>query len=205
MSPKPTVSRQSILDAAWELVRAEGADKLNARNLAARLGTSTMPIYSAVGSMAELDALLRQRVGDTLNAWQKRSWGPNAMLDMAVGYVMFAREEPRLFLYLFSAAQAGEGKGSGKPPIAAENFAQPLDMPGAQDLLDATPGYGSFIAGMARDTQNSFVFRTWIFVHGLAILVADGLLDLPQADLISHLEAAGGAFYLYHSQTGGAQ
>lgn len=197
MSPKPTVSQESIVAAAWELIREQGGDKLNARTLAARLGTSTMPIYSAIGSMAELDALLRKKVAAELGAWQKRSWSANPMLDMAIGYVMFAKEEPRLFLYLF-----GEPLDEAAPAMAETDFKSPLDSPEAEGILEAAPGYAEFIEQMARDRQNEFVFRTWVFVHGLANLLAQGLLKLDKAELIGHLEAAGGAFYAYHAGKG---
>lgn len=218
MSPKPTISREVILDAAWDLVQSEGSANLNARALAARLGCSTMPIYSAVGSMAALDALLRQRVAEALGMWQKRSWGPNKMLDMAVGYVMFAREEPRLFKYLFSASIQGAESAEAKPegdesdasdardvrdvPVDLSRF---LDMPEAKSVLASSPAYNSFIAGMARDTQNSFAFRSWVFIHGLANLVSEGIVNLPPEELIAHVEAAGSAFYMYHTQTGGSK
>jgi len=190
MSPKPTISREAIIEAAWELIRHEGCRKLNARNLADKLGTSTMPIYSAIGSMSQLEIALRQRVADTLQEWQKRTWGDNPMLDMATGYVMFAREEPKLYLFLFSEVTVTE---------SVAFLTNPLDRPGAMDALTASSAYRGFIAGMAHDTQNSFLFRTWVFVHGLANLIAEGLLVMEKEEVIKHLEAAGGAFYIYHA------
>jgi AcrR family transcriptional regulator len=196
MSPKPSVSKESILEAAWELIREQGGDKLNARTLAAKLGTSTMPIYSAIGSMAELDGLLRKRIYDALTGWQKRSWSANPMLDMAIGYVMFAKDEPRLFLYLFGEPLDEAARGQAD---AEHDVKNPLDAPEAEAMLKASPGYAQFIGDLSRDTLNAFVFRTWVFVHGLANLIAQGLLELDKAELVGHLEAAGGAFYAYHA------
>lgn len=194
MSPKPSVSQESILEAAWELIREQGGDKLNARTLAAKLGTSTMPIYSAIGSMAELDGLLRKRVAEDLSKWQQRSWSDNPMLDMAIGYVMFAKEEPRLFLYLF-----GEPLDEAVQAEPEATMKNPLEAPEAARMLEASPAYAQFIGNLSRDGQNAFVFRTWVFVHGLANLLAQGFLALDKAELIGHLEAAGGAFYAYHA------
>jgi AcrR family transcriptional regulator len=193
MSPKPSIDKQEILDAAWALVREEGGARLNARNLASRMGTSTMPIYSDFGNMAELEAMLRRRVADELQAWQKRSWSPNALLDMAIGYVVFAKEEPRLFRYLFSDLE----------PDALADMTSPLDSGEVGARVSDSPDYLESIRALARDVQNQFVFRTWVFVHGLANLLASGGLEMGRAEIVSHLEAAGGAFYMFHVQLGG--
>ena len=44
MPPKARITRDMILDAAFDLVRAEGHEALNVRTLAKRLGCSTQPI-----------------------------------------------------------------------------------------------------------------------------------------------------------------
>jgi AcrR family transcriptional regulator len=193
MSPKPGIDKEAILQAAWDLVREEGGPRLNARRLASRMETSTMPIYSAFGGMAELEGLLRYRIVAELEAWQKRSWSPNALLDMAIGYVVFAKEEPRLFLYLFSALKGEELTG----------LKRPLDSPETGMRVSESPDYLESLRAMARDTQNQFVFRTWVFVHGLANLLASGGLSMEREEIVAHLEAAGAAFYQYHSRIGG--
>ena len=46
MPPKVKVSKEDINTAAVEMVRESGAEALNARALAAKLGCSTQPIFS---------------------------------------------------------------------------------------------------------------------------------------------------------------
>ena len=56
MPPRVRVTKEEIVRAATDLVRAEGMECLNARRIASALGCSTQPIFSNFGSMEELRA-----------------------------------------------------------------------------------------------------------------------------------------------------
>lgn len=61
MPPKTKVSKEEILSAAVELVRQNGENALNARNIARNLGCSTQPIFSNFIGMDELRAAVKER------------------------------------------------------------------------------------------------------------------------------------------------
>lgn len=58
---KPPLSRAAIIDAAMELVRREGAQKLTMRRLAAELDTGPASLYVYVRNTTDLNALLIDR------------------------------------------------------------------------------------------------------------------------------------------------
>ena len=61
MPPKARITQDMILDAAFELVRAEGQEALNVRTLARRLGCSTQPIlynYPTMDALKDAVTLL---------------------------------------------------------------------------------------------------------------------------------------------------
>ena len=64
MPPKAKVTRDMIVDAAFDLVRAEGQGALNARAVARRLGCSTQPVLYAFATMEELKAAVYARADD---------------------------------------------------------------------------------------------------------------------------------------------
>jgi len=194
MSPKAIIPIDDIISAAWQLVREKGSAGLSARALASKLGTSTMPIYSSIGSMDELGRLLRERIASSIAEYQGRSWSTNPTLDAAVGYVLFARDEPRLFRYLWQPSKGAER-------MSLELLAERTNS----SSVGKAPGPGNpeiarFLADLPKAERGGLEFHVWIFVHGIASLAAEGLVDLDDRTLLSHLEAAGGAFYLYHSQ-----
>ena len=59
--------RESIIRAALDIVREGGPETLNARAVAARLGSSTQPLYSGLGSMDELRAQVYARAAALFN------------------------------------------------------------------------------------------------------------------------------------------
>ena len=101
MTQPTTYTREMVVGAAFELIREEGWSSVSARSIAKRLGSSTMPIYSQLRSISEVERALQIRARALLRDFQKRSWTENGRLNMAFGYVAFARDEKNLFRFLY--------------------------------------------------------------------------------------------------------
>jgi AcrR family transcriptional regulator len=191
MAPRQAITKNMIIEATLDLIRESGWESVSARSLAAKLGTSTMPIYSSVGSM---DDLKREAILATfalIDAAQHKRRTDNEALDLAVGYVAFARDEPRLFRFLM----AGE-KDMDKLVTREAN------REGFEDSFGATASTKELFRELQKKgRKDDFVLRTWIFSYGLAELVSGGSVDMDEPEIIRHLTAAGGAFYLYDQNT----
>jgi AcrR family transcriptional regulator len=190
MPARTTIDRDAIIQAALALIGEGGWNAVSARSIASRLGASTMPIYSAIGSMEELRRAAFVAAALRLSVAQRKPRTGNEALDLAVGYVAFAREEPGLFRFILA-----NQKDIGDAILAA---AKNPDAPGAiGDIALLNQVLGSLSKPERRD---DFVLRCWIFTHGLAELVADGTLVMDEQEITRHLQDAGGAFYLYEQQ-----
>ena len=44
MPPKVKITKEMIIDAAFEIARSEGAENINARTISKKLGCSTQPV-----------------------------------------------------------------------------------------------------------------------------------------------------------------
>ena len=64
MPPKTKVSKEEILSTAVNLVRNDGENALNARNIARSLGCSTQPRFSNFINMDELRAAVKEKYND---------------------------------------------------------------------------------------------------------------------------------------------
>ena len=69
MPPKPKYTKEEIINVALDMVREKGADSLTARDLGAKLGTSSRPIFTAFENMEDLknavtDAIQNPRLID---------------------------------------------------------------------------------------------------------------------------------------------
>lgn len=62
MPPKVKITKEMIIDAAFEIARSEGAENINARTVSKKLGCSTQPVMYHFKTIEELKKMyiLRQ-------------------------------------------------------------------------------------------------------------------------------------------------
>ncbi|QHW29797.1 TetR/AcrR family transcriptional regulator [Paenibacillus rhizovicinus] len=103
MPPKAEISKEIILNAAFEMVREQGLDVLSARSIAQRLKCSTQPIYSVYGNMEEVKEDVFRRATDfALESMKQYHDDNNApAMNWAIGCLLFARNEKQLFRTLY--------------------------------------------------------------------------------------------------------
>ena len=64
MPPKAKISRDMIIEAAYEIVRESGEENMNARNIAEKLGCSTQPVLYAFKTMDEIRENVYQKADE---------------------------------------------------------------------------------------------------------------------------------------------
>lgn len=185
---QPSVySHEQIIEAAVDLIRETGWSSVTARAIAGKLGSSTMPIYSNVKSMEDLGKEVWKKARQLLIQYQQQQYTDFVLLNLAFGYVKFARDEKQLFRFLY------------------------LEEPKQLDLENSTTMKDSFFSDFGEDSeagiellklkttgQEPLIQYTWIFTHGLAMLVNSGSsgINSDQA-ILKYLKNAGEAFYLW--------
>ena len=161
MPPKTKVSKEEILSTAVNLVRNDGENSLNARNIARSLGCSTQPIFSNFINMDELRAAVKKKANilyqNCLAAdMSAGKYPPYKASGMA--YIRFAREEKELFKLLFMCDRSHETVRDERESI------RPII-----DIIRKNLGL---------DEERAFLFHMemWIFVHGIATMIATSYL-----------------------------
>lgn len=93
-----------IIDAAIEMVRAKGADSINARDLGEWLGCSSRPLFTAFRNMEELIDAVRQEVSQRflqrVRAARDADSPIPAAKRMGMYIVQFAQNEPNLYKFI---------------------------------------------------------------------------------------------------------
>lgn len=165
MPPKAKVGKKDVLNAALNIVRQNGAAALNARAVAGALGTSTQPIFSHYKTMEEL----RQ---DVITAANERYQGMlqtgmtagkyPAYKASGMAYIRFAREEKELFKLLFMRDRSRE--------VILEDHEE------IRPILDIIK------KNMGLSEQEAFRFHLemWIYVHGIATMMATSYLEMDE-------------------------
>ncbi len=181
MTQRTTFTKEMIVEAAFALTREIGWGGVSARTIAQRLGSSTMPLYSSLKSMDEIEMEVRKRAEELMHDYQRRPFADERLLSSAVGYVVFARDEPNLFRFLYvdrPLVQTPREEGS---PADVNSVG------GVVDLADQA----------ATALQDPAVLKSWAFTHGLASLISSKVIDLPDERITSLILEAGTGFYLY--------
>jgi AcrR family transcriptional regulator len=179
MPPITKIHKQDILDKAYELARAKGISGVNARAIAKELNCSVQPIFRNFATMDELKMELVKKILDTYHAYIKiDETKEKPYMQMGMGYIHFAKEEPELYKILFMSEQK----------LAPEQFVM-LDESyrNVEKYADVTKKMDSLHRMNAKQI-NDFHTRVWIFTHGLATLVATRTCDFTDEQLEELLE-----------------
>lgn len=102
MPPKSRFTREEIIAAALELAAEKGISALTARGLAAELGTSTRPIFTAFKSMDEVLSEVRAAALSRFNEYAETAkvYSP-IFKQVGLQMILFASEQPKLFRLTF--------------------------------------------------------------------------------------------------------
>ncbi len=163
MPPKAKTSRDTILKAALDLTREQGEGALNARAIADRIGCSTQPIFSNYASMAELRSdVTRAAIACYHNMVETEMRDHPALPYKASGlaYIRFAKEERELFKLLF---------------MRERTPAQYIDDD--KSFTDRIVTLVSEKTGFTPEEAYRLHLELWIFVHGIASMIATAYLD----------------------------
>ena len=175
MPPKAKITKDMIIDAAFEVARETGFENINARTVSKRLNCSTQPIMYHFDTIEELKKAVFEKTNMyhteyLLNIPEKQE---SVMLGMGLNYIRFAVEEPHLFCFLF---QSG---------FAVENNL--LEMINSEELI---PVIFAMQEAMNRNTeQTKEVFVTLaLFVHGYASIIVNNSLEYDEKLITTHLK-----------------
>ena len=162
MPPKFKFTRDEITNAALNVTRKNGISGLTARALAAELGCSVKPIFGRFKNMEEVgqevfiasDLLYQNYLREDM---AKGKYSPYKASGMA--YIRFAKEERELFKLLFMRDRSREKIEENKEEI------RPLMQLIQQNL------------GISEDEAYLFHLEMWLYVHGIATMIATSYLD----------------------------
>ncbi len=162
MPPKAKFTKEEVIDAALAIVREKGAKGLTARALGGKLGASACPIFTLFTGMEDvlLETLLAaQRVYEGYLAADMSAGKYPPYKASGMAYIRFAKEEKELFKLLFmrdrSTERVEEDRESIRPLLELIQKNLGIDEEGAYKLH----------------------LQLWIYVHGIATMVATSYLE----------------------------
>lgn len=177
MPAKAKVTKEMIIDAAFEVAREAGAENINARTVSKKLNCSTQPVMYHFATIAELKkaayAKLDRYHSEYLMNIENLQNG--MMLGIGLNYIRFAVEEPHLFRFLF---QSG---------FVVENNLP--EMVESEELVPVISAMREATGLSLPQTKKAFLTIS-LFSHGYASMIANNSLDYDEALIKVHLERA---------------
>jgi len=160
MARRKRFSINDIFEAAFQIVRKNGIEHMTARAIAHELKSSTMPIYTCVSSMREIEVSVVKRAWQVLQDYQSRTWSGNPYIDMGLGYVLFSKEEKYLFKCIHD-----ESYEEINTRYSEKNFETSLKK------LENNP----LFKHLSNDNAEKILFHGFLFSHGFASLLNSGI------------------------------
>ncbi len=175
MPPYRKISKKDIVDAALRMMQKQGASALNARSLATYMGCSTQPIFSNFATMEELKKELILAGSKLYRAYIKQELVLQKYPEYkasGMAYIRFAREEKEIFKFLFMRNRSDE-----TVDYMEEDFTDLVYFIHKQ-------------LGITYEEATIFHLEMWVYVHGIATMLATSYLDLAYKEISDMLSDA---------------
>lgn len=161
MPPKFKFEKSEIIQAALELTREGGIDAVTARSLADRLGSSAKPIFGLFRNMEEVHREVLSAADRLYQSYLQTGMAGGKYPPYKAGgmsYIRFAQEERELFKLLFMRDRSNE-------PITE-------DRESVRPLLEIIQKN----LNIGEEQAYLFHLEMWVFVHGIATMIATSYL-----------------------------
>lgn len=174
--PKAKITKEMVIDAAFEVTRTMGAENVNARTVAQKLSCSTQPVMYHFARIEEMKKAVYEKA-DLFHTecLMDINTEEGIMLSIGLNYIRFAKREPNLFRFLF---QSGFAVGN--------SLLEMIDSEGLKPVLSAME---SAMEMTAEQTKGVFLTIA-LFAHGYASIIANNSLEYDEKTVAAHLERA---------------
>lgn len=151
------ITKEMILNAAFDITRNEGIEKLSNREIAKKMNCSIRPIYYQFKNSEELYKELYNKINSYFYDFIMKNIVDDIphYKQIGINYIKFAQEETNLFKVLFMS-----------PARNLPNTFVATDKNGFAGVIDAI----KLSTHLSEKDIKSFHTKMWIFVHGIATL-----------------------------------
>jgi hypothetical protein len=156
MPPKREHKAEDIINAALQVVREQGFEKLSTRTIAEKLHSSTMPIYYSGITMPDIEKEIVTKAWAVLEEYRSKVRTGDRVRDLIIGFVMFSKEEKNLFKCFRS-----EKLNAVNIVNAEKLFRKDMELIKDHDILKK----------LSPEQAMDVLIQGWIFANGIALLV----------------------------------
>lgn len=173
--PKARITRQMIIDAAFEVTRTAGIEHVNARTVSEKLGCSTQPVMYHFARIEDMKKAVYEKADafHTESLLHIENVQEGVLLGIGLNYIRFAVKEPHLFRFLFQSGFA-----------AQNSILDMMDAPELEPIIAAMQN----AMGMCRKQVKTIFLTIALFAHGYASIIANNALAFDETMAAAHLK-----------------
>lgn len=160
MPAKKKITKEMILAMAMKILKKDGMEAVNVKNLAKHLNCSTQPIYLSFSGMDELRLELASMTVLEFEHRINKTAEKKATCLYGMDYIQFAQDEPELFRFLFMWAHAFDEMKQILKPMIERSVAEIMKK---YDIDHEEAEY--------------FHDQLWMHTHGIASMIATGFCE----------------------------
>lgn len=174
MARKKEIFKQQILEVAYKMAIENGVDSLTARKVAEAADCSTQPIYLEFKNMNDLRHQVLEMIQEKLKSSVfEESFVGDPLIDLELSYIYFAAKHPELFRAMYVEGKFGSANIS--------EFSREI---GLRKLEESYPEND-----FSEDKKRNIVTGSWIIATGIGALVATGMIEINQDQMVEILSA----------------
>lgn len=160
MPARKQITRDMILNAALKLLKGQGFEAVNIKELAKELNCSTQPIYLSFTGMDDLRSALIPMAVSEFESIMKSNGSDGKIRLYGMEYIDFAKREPKLFCFLFMRANAFSEIKRILLPIIEESV---------EELMNTYH--------ISHEEADYLHDQMWMHAHGIAAMTATRFCD----------------------------
>ncbi len=170
MAGKSIITKEELLKVAMNMIEKNGAESINARNLAKEAGISTKPIYRLYNSLEDLKKDANEIIKKEYDEFiMKRVDNKNALITVCVAYIEFAQMHKNYFRSMF--------------------LSNNLKWQSVDDVLNEKWNQSTIINlvnkhSLSFDNAKNLFMNVWIYANGLATLIASNELTIDNKEIL---------------------
>lgn len=174
--PKARITKEMVVDAAFDVTRAMGSENVNARTVSEKLSCSTQPVMYHFARIEELKRAVYEKADLFHTEYLMNiESDKGVMLSIGLNYIRFAINEPNLFRFLFQSGFAVE--------------ASLLEMINSEELEPVLAAMQNTMEMSEKQTKEVFTTIA-LFAHGYASIIANNSLEYDEKTVVSDLTRA---------------
>ena len=173
MPPKAKITREMIIDAAFEIARNKGAQNINARTVSKKLGCSTQPVMYYFQTIEELKKAVYAKADEYHSEYITDIHSDNPMEDIGLNYIRFAVTEKNLFRFLFQSNE-----------FLVKNISELINS----EELQPVTAVLSQEAGVNAEQAKTIFRSLFLIAHGYASMFANNEMVYDEQIVLSDLD-----------------